>query len=139
MSTLTDESAPRRTFAIISHPDARKTTLTEKLLFFGGRSSWRAPGERRRVRSDWTAVERERSISVSSPVMSLQAGLSFKGPRDPAAESVQLLPSRALIRPRKAGFAKHDENYGTKSSNPLPSSDERCRTDKLDGVIKQRS
>jgi len=39
MSTLTDESAPRRTFAIISHPDAGKTTLTEKLLFFGGRSS----------------------------------------------------------------------------------------------------
>src|SRR6516164_4183497 len=53
--------------------------------------------------------------------------------------SVQLLPSRALIPPRKAGLAEHDENYGTKSSNPLPSSDERCRTDKLDGVIKQRS
>ena len=53
--------------------------------------------------------------------------------------SVQLLPSRALIPPRKAGLAEHDENYGTKSSNPLPSSDERCRTDKLDGVIKHRS
>ena len=36
--------------------------------------------------------------------------------------SVQLLPSRALIPPRKAGLAEHDENYGTKSSNPLPSS-----------------
>jgi peptide subunit release factor RF-3 len=64
MSTLTDEIARRRTFAIISHPDAGKTTLTEKLLLFGGviqlAGEVRARGERRRVRSDWMAVERER-------------------------------------------------------------------------------
>jgi peptide chain release factor 3 len=42
MSTLTDEILRRRTFAIISHPDAGKTTLTEKLLLFSGRSNWRA-------------------------------------------------------------------------------------------------
>src|SRR5713101_8313726 len=82
MSTLTDEIARRRTFAIISHPDAGKTTLTEKLLLFGGAiqlaGEVRARGERRRVRSDWMAVERERGISVSSAVMSFEhQGLAF--------------------------------------------------------------
>src|ERR1700740_3789945 len=82
MSTLTDEIARRRTFAIISHPDAGKTTLTEKLLLFGGaiqlEGEVKARGERRRVRSDWMAVERERGISVSSAVMSFEhEGLAF--------------------------------------------------------------
>src|SRR5712675_762019 len=82
MSTLTDEIARRRTSAIISHPDAGKTTLTEKLLLFGGAiqlaSEVKARGERRRVRSDWMAVERERGISVSSAVMSFEhQGLAF--------------------------------------------------------------
>ena len=82
MSTLTDEIARRRTFAIISHPDAGKTTLTEKLLLFGGAlqlaGEVKARGERRRVRSDWMAVERERGISVSSAVMSFEhEGLAF--------------------------------------------------------------
>jgi peptide chain release factor 3 len=60
----------RRTFAIIAHPDAGKTTLTEKLLLKGGAirmaGAVRARGERRRTRSDWMAIERERGISVSS-------------------------------------------------------------------------
>src|SRR5947199_8071699 len=81
MSTLTDEIARRRTFAIISHPDAGKTTLTEKLLLFGGpiqlAGEVKARGGRRRVRSDWMAVERERGISVSSAVMSFE----HQGPR----------------------------------------------------------
>src|SRR6267143_709404 len=82
MSTLTDEIMRRRTFAIISHPDAGKTTLTEKLLLFGGAiqlaGEVKARGERRRVRSDWMAVERERGISVSSAVMSFEdEGLAF--------------------------------------------------------------
>ena len=76
MSTLTDEIARRRTFAIISHPDAGKTTLTEKLLLFGGAiqlaGEVRARGDRRRARSDWMAIERERGISVSSAVMSFE-------------------------------------------------------------------
>src|SRR3954467_9516693 len=63
----------RRTFAIISHPDAGKTTLTEKLLLKGGAirmaGAVRARGERRRTRSDLMAIERERGISVSSTVM----------------------------------------------------------------------
>src|ERR1700756_2615230 len=82
MSTLTDEILRRRTFAIISHPDAGKTTLTEKLLLFGGAiqlaGEVKARGERRRARSDWMAVERERGISVSSAVMSFEhEGLAF--------------------------------------------------------------
>jgi Elongation factor Tu GTP binding domain len=82
MSTLTDEIARPRTFAIISHPDAGKTALTEKLLLFGGAiqlaGEVKARGERRRVRSDWMAVERRRGISVSSAVMSFEhEGLAF--------------------------------------------------------------
>jgi peptide subunit release factor RF-3 len=80
MSTLTDEILRRRTFAIISHPDAGKTTLTEKLLLFGGAiqlaGEVKAKGERRRVRSDWMAVER--GISVSAAMMSFEhEGLAF--------------------------------------------------------------
>ena len=73
MTALPPEIARRRTFAIISHPDAGKTTLTEKLLLFGGAiqlaGAVKARGERRRARSDWMAVERERGISVSASVM----------------------------------------------------------------------
>jgi peptide chain release factor 3 len=81
-SGLLGEIARRRTFAIISHPDAGKTTLTEKLLLFGGAiqlaGEVKARGERRRVRSDWMEVERERGISVSSAVMSFEhEGLAF--------------------------------------------------------------
>ena len=69
MATLTDEIARRRTFAIISHPDAGKTTLTEKLLLFGGAiqlaGAVKARGEQRRARSDWMKIERERGISVT--------------------------------------------------------------------------
>ena len=81
MSNLSDEILRRRTFAIISHPDAGKTTLTEKLLLFGGAiqlaGEVKARGERRRVRSDWMAVERERGISVSSVMSFEQEGLAF--------------------------------------------------------------
>ncbi|HUZ72731.1 MAG TPA: peptide chain release factor 3 [Stellaceae bacterium] len=82
MNALAAEIARRRTFAIISHPDAGKTTLTEKLLLFGGAiqlaGEVKARGERRRVRSDWMEVERERGISVSSAVMTFEhEGLTF--------------------------------------------------------------
>ena len=66
----------RRTFAIISHPDAGKTTLTEKLLLFGGAiqlaGEVRARGNRRRARSDWMAIEQARGISVTSAVMTFE-------------------------------------------------------------------
>ena len=64
----------RRTFAIISHPDAGKTTLTEKFLLYGGvltagAGSVRAKGDRRATASDWTELERRRGISVTSAVV----------------------------------------------------------------------
>ncbi len=73
MAPLDTEINKRRTFAIISHPDAGKTTLTEKLLLFGGAiqmaGAVKAKGDRRRARSDWMKVEQERGISVASSVM----------------------------------------------------------------------
>ncbi len=79
---LATEIARRRTFAIISHPDAGKTTLTERLLRAGGAiqmaGNVRAKGERRRTRSDWMAIERERGISVVTSVMTFEhAGCVF--------------------------------------------------------------
>ncbi len=78
MSALSDEIDRRRTFAIISHPDAGKTTLTEKLLLFGGAiqaaGEVKARGDRRRARSDWMKVEQERGISVASSVMTFEYG-----------------------------------------------------------------
>jgi peptide chain release factor 3 len=70
---LAAEVERRRTFAIISHPDAGKTTLTEKLLLFGGAINLagqvKAKRDRRSTRSDWMAIERERGISVVTSVM----------------------------------------------------------------------
>jgi peptide chain release factor 3 len=70
--------AERRTFAIISHPDAGKTTLTEKLLYFAGAiheaGEVRARGDRRRARSDWMQIEQQRGISVTSSVMTFEVG-----------------------------------------------------------------
>ncbi len=73
---------PRKTFAIISHPDAGKTTLTEKLLLFGGAiqqaGAVKARGENRRAHSDWMKVEQERGISVASSVMTFDyEGITF--------------------------------------------------------------
>ena len=70
--------ARRRTFAIISHPDAGKTTLTERLLLAAGAihlaGEVRARGERRRARSDWLEIERKRGISVTTSVMTFGWG-----------------------------------------------------------------
>ena len=72
MTTISD----RRTFAIISHPDAGKTTLTEKLLYFGGAihlaGEVKARGQTRRARSDWMKIEQQRGISVTSSVMTFE-------------------------------------------------------------------
>jgi small GTP-binding protein len=71
---LPPEIARRRTFAIISHPDAGKTTLTEKFLLYGGAIQMagqvRAKGEARRTRSDFMKMEKDRGISVSASAMS---------------------------------------------------------------------
>ena len=81
-TNLENAVARRRTFAIIAHPDAGKTTLTEKLLLFGGAiqmaGAVKARGEQRRARSDWMKVERERGISVTASVMTFDyAGCTF--------------------------------------------------------------
>ena len=75
-------SSNRRTFAIISHPDAGKTTLTEKLLLQGGAihlaGEVKARGQARRARSDWMKIEQQRGISVTSSVMTFEKdGITF--------------------------------------------------------------
>ena len=66
------EIGRRRTFAIISHPDAGKTTLTEKLLLYGGAiheaGTVKARKEQRHATSDWMEMEKQRGISITSPV-----------------------------------------------------------------------
>jgi peptide chain release factor 3 len=76
MSRLAEEVRRRRTFAIISHPDAGKTTLTEKLLLYGGAihlaGSVKARRAARHATSDWMAMEQERGISVTSSVLQFE-------------------------------------------------------------------
>jgi peptide chain release factor 3 len=76
MSSLETEAKRRRTFAIISHPDAGKTTLTEHLLLLGGAihaaGRVKARGDARRAKSDWMKIEQERGISVTSAVMTFE-------------------------------------------------------------------
>ena len=75
-TTEENEINRRRTFAIISHPDAGKTTLTEKFLLYGGAiqlaGQVRAKGESRRTRSDFMKMEQDRGISVSASAMSFE-------------------------------------------------------------------
>ena len=71
--SLSKEVSKRRNFAIISHPDAGKTTLTEKLLLYGGAiqqaGAVKARGEQRKVTSDWMEIEKQRGISITSTVL----------------------------------------------------------------------
>ena len=73
MSNIQDEIARRRTFAIISHPDAGKTTLTEKLLLFGGQIQVAGAVKSNKIKktatSDWMEIEKQRGISVTTSVM----------------------------------------------------------------------
>ncbi|MGM9669448.1 MAG: peptide chain release factor 3, partial [Faecousia sp.] len=76
MSTLQQEISRRRTFAIISHPDAGKTTLTEKFLLYGGAIAQagvvKGKKNSRAATSDWMEIEKQRGISVTSSVMQFQ-------------------------------------------------------------------
>ncbi len=78
MSTLTEQISRRRTFAIISHPDAGKTTLTEKFLLYGGAIAQagvvKGKKNSRAATSDWMEIEKQRGISVTSSVMQFQYG-----------------------------------------------------------------
>ncbi len=78
MSTITDEIKKRRTFAIISHPDAGKTTLTEKFLLYGGAitTAGAVKGKKsaKHAVSDWMEIEKQRGISVTSSAMQFNYG-----------------------------------------------------------------
>ncbi len=78
MSNLREEIDKRRTFAIISHPDAGKTTLTEKFLLYGGAinlaGSVKGKATARHAVSDWMEIEKERGISVTSSVLQFHYG-----------------------------------------------------------------
>ena len=114
--------ARRRTFAIISHPDAGKTTLTEKMLLFGGAiqlaGEVRAKANRRQTRSDWMGIERERGISVVTSVHDLRDhGLRLQPARHPWP--------RGLLRghlpdPHRGRFGGHGDRRrkGDRSADP---------------------
>jgi peptide chain release factor 3 len=74
--SITEEAKRRRTFAIISHPDAGKTTLTEKLLLYAGAihiaGTVKARKSSRHATSDWMEIEKQRGISVASSVMQME-------------------------------------------------------------------
>ena len=76
MADIRKEIERRRTFAIISHPDAGKTTLTEKLLLYGGAiqlaGSVKGKATARHAVSDWMELEKQRGISISSSVMQFE-------------------------------------------------------------------
>ena len=76
--SIRDEIKKRRTFAIISHPDAGKTTITEQLLYFGGeiREAGTVKGKKTGnfAKSDWMDIEKQRGISVTSSVMQFDYG-----------------------------------------------------------------
>ena len=97
----------RRTFAIISHPDAGKTTLTEKFLLYGGAIAQAGEVKGKRARaatSDWMEIERQRGISVTSSVMQFQHGgycvniLDTPGHQDFSEDTYRTLMARRLGR-----------------------------------------
>ncbi len=100
-ASIAAEAARRRTFAIISHPDAGKTTLTEKLLLYGGQlteaGAVHAKRSRRAVTSDWMEIERKRGISVTSTVLRFEhRGVVFNlldtpGHRDFSEDTLRVL------------------------------------------------
>ena len=92
MSSMQEEMASRRTFAIISHPDAGKTTLTEKLLLYTGSiqtaGSVKGKSSSKHAVSDWMEIEKERGISVTSSVLQF----NYDGCCVKALQSLHLAP-----------------------------------------------
>ena len=97
---ITEQIKNRRTFAIISHPDAGKTTLTEKFLLYGGAINLAGTVKGRKAAkhavSDWMEIEKERGISVTSSVLHIPAVVSPKG----NAIHIPMIP-QSMMKPKK--------------------------------------
>src|SRR5258706_1716212 len=101
MQPIEQEIARRRTFAIISHPDAGKTTLTEKFLLYGGAvqlaGSVTARKQQRETASDWMEMEKKRGISISSTLLQFDYAslrinlLDTPGPKDFSEDTYRVL------------------------------------------------
>ena len=104
MAGLQEEITRRRTFAIISHPDAGKTTLTEKFLLYGGAIAQAGEVKGKRARaatSDWMEIEKQRGISVTSWRLPRCAGATQKNKQQASADdgsALVFLLRRALSR-----------------------------------------
>ena len=120
--TLQEEITRRRTFAVIAHPDAGKTTLTEKLLLFGGAIHVAGAVKSNKIKkgatSDFMEIERQRGISVATAVM----GFEYKGtedqyPRHPGPRGLRRghLPH---ADGRRFGHHRHRRRQGRRVSRP---------------------
>ena len=108
MSDITKEIEKRRTFAIISHPDAGKTTLTEKFLLYGGAinqaGSVKGKATAKHAVSDWMEIEKERGISVTSSVLQFNYGgyciniLDTPGHQDFSEDTYRTLMAAVLLQ-----------------------------------------
>lgn len=104
---ITQEVKRRRNFAIISHPDAGKTTLTEKLLLYGGAiheaGAVKARRAQRQATSDWMEMEQQRGISITSTVLQFEyQGYQINLLDTPATKTlvkIPIAPLRRLIMP----------------------------------------
>ena len=104
MSNIREEINRRRTFAIISHPDAGKTTLTEKFLLYGGAinmaGSVKGKATARHAVSDWMEIEKERGISVTSSVLQFEYdGYCINILDTPGHQDLTILSHWALVPP----------------------------------------
>ena len=136
MADIKTEVARRRTFAIISHPDAGKTTLTEKLLLYGGAlqlaGSVTARKNQRSSASDWMELERKRGISVSSTVLQFDYEghrinlLDTPGHKDFSEDTYRVLTAvDAAVMVIDAGKGiepQTSNNFKVCGSMPLPAS-----------------
>src|SRR5690348_16498889 len=144
MSDHATETARRRTFAIISHPDAGKTTLTEKLLLFGGAiqmaGAVRARKADRHAVSDWMKMEQERGISVTTSVMSFE--YPIPGMPDDAPDIERLASVNLLDTPGHADFGEDTYRVLTAVDSALMVIDGakgvEARTEKLIEICRMR-
>jgi ABC-type hemin transport system ATPase subunit len=119
---------PRRTFAIISHPDAGKTTLTEKLLLYGGAltlaGSVTARKNQRATASDWMELEKQRGISISSTVLQFDYNgyrinlLDTPGHKDFSEDTYRVLTA--------VGCGGHGDRRGQRASSRRHGSSSKC-------------